>query len=244
MQKEIIRKSHVYLTCPTKPGRDLSFLDKNMGKFTREFNEKVKDKSGECVKVEIKIFQDKSYEFKVKNTPLIYKLRNRVINYPQLDKKEQKEVRRKERREISQTEFQEIVCQMLPFLNTSDLTKAQKMVASTAKSAGVKIKEKNNLLIMTIIPSETRIENPKKEHNSTLIFFHGMGLNNHCVGHFNNHMQEKFPHTKFIFPQASRKEWKVKGMFSSENTNWYCIKTTRDHLFTPNPPKNLEEVEE
>ncbi|MCE8162826.1 MAG: hypothetical protein I3273_01335 [Candidatus Moeniiplasma glomeromycotorum] len=57
-------------------------------------------------------------------------------------------------------------------------------------------------------------------------------------------MQEKFPHTKFIFPQASRKEWKVEGMFSSENTNWYCIKTTRDHLFTPNPPQTIEKVKE
>ena len=97
---------------------------------------------------------------------------------------------------------------------------------------------------MSIIQSETRIENPKKEHNSTIIFFHGMTLSNNCVGHFDSNMQNKFPHTKFIFPQASRKEWKVKGMFSSENTNWYCIKATRDHLFTPNPPKNLKEVEE
>lgn len=96
---------------------------------------------------------------------------------------------------------------------------------------------------MTIISSETRIENPKKEHNSTIIFFHGMTLNNNCVSHFNSNMQEKFPHTKFIFPQASQKEWKVKGMFSSECSNWYTIEGERNHLFVTNPPQTIEEVE-
>ena len=104
---------------------------------------------------------------------------------------------------------------------------------------------------MSIIPEKTRIEKAREKHNSTIIFFHGMTLNNNCVGHFNSAMQEKFPHTKFIFPQASRKPWAVENMLGcsnkelpTENTNWYCIKTTRDHLFTPNPPRTLEEVEE
>lgn len=96
---------------------------------------------------------------------------------------------------------------------------------------------------MTIISSETRIEKAKQEHNSTIIFFHGMTLNNNCVSHFNSNMQEKFPHTKFIFPQASQKEWKVKGMFSSECSNWYTIEGERNHLFVTNPPQTIEEVE-
>jgi len=102
-----------------------------------------------------------------------------------------------------------------------------------------------------LIPEQTKIEKPIREHSSTIIFFHGMTLNNNCVGHFNSQMQAKFPHTKFIFPQASRKEWKVAGMFGCynkevpvENTNWYCIKGERSHLFLSNPPQNVEEVKE
>ena len=144
MEKEFVRKSNVYLVCPAKPGVTLSFLGKNMAKFTREFNEKTKDKVGEWVKVEVKVFQNGNYEFKLKNTPLtyriIYQLFNRPINYRQLKKEEREEVKRKERKEISQDEFQELTRQMLPFLNTTDLTKAQKMVAGTVNTLGVKIK--------------------------------------------------------------------------------------------------------
>jgi len=102
-----------------------------------------------------------------------------------------------------------------------------------------------------IIVSQTRIKTAKQEHNSTIIFFHGMTLNNSHVGHFNSNMYQKFSNTKFIFPQASQKEWAVEGMFGcqnkeipTKNTNWYCIKTTRSHLFTPNPPQNIEEIKE
>ena len=144
MEKKVVRKSNTYLTCPAKPGPDLSFLGKNMAKFVREFNEKVKDKSGEYVKVEIKVFQDESYEFKIKNAPLIYKLFNRSAGYKQIKvKEERRKIRDKERKEISWEEFQALVKEILPFLNTTDLEKAQKIVAGTARSAGVKIKTPN-----------------------------------------------------------------------------------------------------
>src|SRR5688572_20900741 len=107
MEREIIRKSNVYLNCPAKPGPNLTFLGKsNMPKFVREFNEKVKDKNGKYLKVEIKLFKNGSYEFKIKNIPLtyliIYQLFNRPSNYRQLKKEEREAVKKKERKEISQ----------------------------------------------------------------------------------------------------------------------------------------------
>ncbi|MCE8159218.1 MAG: hypothetical protein I3270_02265 [Candidatus Moeniiplasma glomeromycotorum] len=141
MEKEI-RKSNVYLTCPAKPGPTLTFLGKsNMPKFIREFNEKVKNENGKYVKVEIKLFRNGTYEFKIKDSPLVHKIFNRPDNYAQLKKDEKREIRKKDRKEISQEELQELVHQMLPFLNTTDLIKAQKMVVGTVNSLGVKIKE-------------------------------------------------------------------------------------------------------
>ncbi|KLL02408.1 MAG: 50S ribosomal protein L11 [Mycoplasmataceae bacterium RC_NB112A] len=139
MEKEFIRKSNVYLVCPAKPGSSLSFLGKNMVKFARDFNEKNKDKVGEYMKVEIKIFQDGSYEFKTKNTPLTYLLLNRPNNYGQLSKEERKKIREKDRKEITQAEIQKLAQQMLPFLNTTDLNKAQKIVIGTVNTLGIKI---------------------------------------------------------------------------------------------------------
>ncbi|KLL02409.1 MAG: hypothetical protein MRERC_2c158 [Mycoplasmataceae bacterium RC_NB112A] len=67
-----------------------------------------------------------------------------------------------------------------------------------------------------------------------------MTQNSACVGHFNSDIQEKFIHTKFIFPQASKKEWKVEGMTSSRCSNWYCIKGEYDHLFPANSSQTIE----
>jgi large subunit ribosomal protein L11 len=143
--EKVIRKSSVYLTCPAKPGRDLAFLDKNMAKFTREFNEKTKDKVGERLKVEIKVFQSGKYEFKIKNTPLVHRILSQILNRPsnyrQLKKEEREKIRREERKEISQSELQELTQQMLPFLNTTDLTKAQKVITGTIGSLGMKVKD-------------------------------------------------------------------------------------------------------
>jgi large subunit ribosomal protein L11 len=141
MEKEVIRKSNINLTCPAKPGASLAFLGKNMAKFAREFNEKVKDKSAKYVKVEVKIFRNGNYEFKIKNPPLIHKLLNRPDNYEQLSKEEKKKIREKERKEISSEEFRILVQEILPFLNTTDLGKAQKIVAGVAQSVGVKVNQ-------------------------------------------------------------------------------------------------------
>ena len=42
---------------------------------------------------------------------------------------------------LSKDKLRQIAQEKLPYLNTTDLTKAQKIVAGTAKSAGIKIIE-------------------------------------------------------------------------------------------------------
>jgi ribosomal protein L11 len=93
-----------------KPGASLSFL-KNMMQFCREFNndEKVKNRTGELVNVEIIVYEDKSYKYNVGNSPSIYLLKNRRSDYKELKLKEdRKKAREKERKEISSAELEKI----------------------------------------------------------------------------------------------------------------------------------------
>jgi large subunit ribosomal protein L11 len=121
-----------------KPGASLSFL-KNMMQFCREFNndEKVKNRTGELVNVEIIVYEDKSYKYNVGNSPSIYLLKNRRSDYKELKLKEdRKKAREKERKEISSAELEKIAWEMMPNLNTDDIEKAKKIVAGTVKSFG------------------------------------------------------------------------------------------------------------
>lgn len=69
----------------------------------------------------------------------------------------------------------------------------------------------------------------KNNHNSTTIFLHGLGQNKQAGEvFFDSKMREKFPQTKFIFPQAS---------FPN---SWYGIEGNLWEIQTPIP---LEEVD-
>jgi large subunit ribosomal protein L11 len=123
MKKKIIRRSGIQLVCgQAKPGASLAFL-KNMALFCREFNEKTKDINGNPVNVEIEVYADNSYKYTIGCTPTSYLLK-KIIG----DKKE-----------ISSADLEKIAKEVMPNLNTEDIEKAKKIVAGTARSAGVKL---------------------------------------------------------------------------------------------------------
>src|SRR6185369_3903363 len=103
MKKEI-RRSKIQLVCgQAKPGASLTFLG-NMALFCREFNEKTKNRNGEIVRVEIVMYDDKSYKYNFSNPPSTYLLKNRRGDYKGLKKDDRKKVREEERTEISSAE--------------------------------------------------------------------------------------------------------------------------------------------
>jgi len=123
MKKKIIRRSGIQLVCgQAKPGASLAFL-KNMALFCREFNEKTKDMIGNPVNVEIEVYADNSYKYTIGRTPTSYLLKKTIG-----DKKE-----------ISSADLEKIAKEVMPSLNTEDIEKARKIVAGTARSAGVKL---------------------------------------------------------------------------------------------------------
>ena len=124
MQKKLSRKDRIQLPCgQAKPGQKLASLGKIMGTFCREFNEKSKSQTpGKIVNVKIKVFQDGTYQFVIKTPPTIQLLKAKVNENI-----------------LSQKSLKEIAEMKMPDLNTEDLEKAQKIIAGTAKSAGIKI---------------------------------------------------------------------------------------------------------
>lgn len=141
MSKEKIGTRNLQLICgQAKPGANLSFL-KNMVLFCKEFNndEKIKNRRGELVNVKIVVYDDKSYEYNIGTSPSTYLLKNRPNNYKELKKEERKKTQEKEKKEIPPAELEEIARKMMPSLNTDDIEKAKKIVAGTARSAGIKI---------------------------------------------------------------------------------------------------------
>jgi large subunit ribosomal protein L11 len=156
MKKKVSRTDTVQLPCEkAKPGPKLASLDLALGPgkkvqimspFCREFNEKTKKRQspGKVINVKIKVFSNGTYQFSDKTPPTIYLIRKRRDDYGSLGGSAEKKAERRkayeqERKEITWEEIKKIAQIKLPDLNTDDLEKAQKIVAGTAKSAGVKI---------------------------------------------------------------------------------------------------------
>jgi large subunit ribosomal protein L11 len=142
MKKKIIRQSTIQLISgQAKPGVNLTFLGKKMALFCKEFNnnEKAKEKSGKLVNVEVTVYNDENYEYKIGTPPIIYLLKNRRSDFKTLSKDERKKELEKERKEISSAELERIAQEMMPSLNTEDLEKAKKIVIGTARSINIKV---------------------------------------------------------------------------------------------------------
>ena len=62
--------------------------------------------------------------------------------------------------------------------------------------------KKNKVKKEIINPLETIIIQPTKKHSASVIFFHGLGNNAQNQQNTCQPLAEKFPHIKFIIPQA------------------------------------------
>ena len=122
-----LRRDTVQLPCgQAKPGQKLASLGKIMGKVCQEFNSKTKEiESWKIFNVKIKVFSDGTYKLDVKG-----RITSDLIKRAAGEKKL-----------ISKEELKKIAEMQLPYLNTEDLEKAQKTIAGTARSAGIKIGE-------------------------------------------------------------------------------------------------------
>ncbi|MFA6973920.1 MAG: 50S ribosomal protein L11 [Parcubacteria group bacterium] len=106
----------------------------NIQEFCTKFNEATKDKMGDIIPAEITIFEDRTFTFVLKTPPASDLLRKAAkiekgAGNPLKDKVGQ----------ITKAQLTEIAEKKLEDLNANDVAAAEKIIAGTARSMGVKI---------------------------------------------------------------------------------------------------------
>lgn len=108
----------------------------NIGEFVKRFNEMTKDKAGYLLNTEVIIYDDRSFDIKVK-TPKTSDLIKKMAKI----EKGAKQTKRETVAKLRKSQLLEIAKIKLPDLNTNDLQKAVKIIEGTAKNMGIEIEE-------------------------------------------------------------------------------------------------------
>ena len=106
----------------------------NIAGFCKEFNDASRNQQGWVLPVEVIVYEDRSYEFKLKQ-PLTSQLLKKAAGI----EKGSGEPNRKKVGKITREQLKEIAKRKLPDLKTDDLEKAMKIVEGTAKNMGIEI---------------------------------------------------------------------------------------------------------
>ncbi|MBX9890592.1 MAG: 50S ribosomal protein L11 [Amoebophilaceae bacterium] len=120
---------------PSPPvGPALGSKGVNIMEFCKQFNARTQDKQGAILPVIITIYQDKSFDFVIKQPPAAVSIM-KLAEIP----KGSAESNRKKVGNMSWEQVQKIAAEKLEDLNTLDMHAAMKMIAGTARSMGVTI---------------------------------------------------------------------------------------------------------
>ena len=141
MAKEIKRVAKLeFLAGQAKPGPELAGLGIIMPEFTRQFNDQTKDRNNEPVPVTIKVYSDKSFDFKIHTTPAAYKLKQAAnIKSGSPNAKTTKVAT------ITETQLKEIAEYKIEDMNTDSIEKAMNSIAGTAKNMGILVEGYDNI---------------------------------------------------------------------------------------------------
>ena len=108
----------------------------NIMEFCKAFNDKTKSMAGKPVPVEITVYKDKKFDFKIKSPPASFFIKEAVKL-----KGGSKEPGRNIVASISKKQLEEIANQKMNDLNAHDLEEAVKIIAGSARSMGIEVKE-------------------------------------------------------------------------------------------------------
>ncbi len=108
----------------------------NIMQFCKAFNEQTKAKEGIILPVVINVYEDKSFDFIIKTPPASVLLK-RAANLAKASGQVGKEIIG----EVTKQQVIEIAKEKMADLNTNDIEKAIKVIAGTARSCGIRVKE-------------------------------------------------------------------------------------------------------
>lgn len=108
----------------------------NLQEFCSKFNEASKDKMGDVLPVEITIYEDRSYDFKLKTPPAAFLLKKAAKIQKAGTKGSTETVAT-----ITKAQLKEIAEMKKVDLNAYDIEAAMKIIEGTARNMGIKIEE-------------------------------------------------------------------------------------------------------
>ena len=108
----------------------------NIMEFCKAFNDKTKSMAGKPVPVEITVYKDKKFDFKIKSPPASFYIKEAVKL-----KGGSKEPGRNIVATISKKQLESIAKEKMSDLNAHDIEEAIKIIAGSARSMGIEVKE-------------------------------------------------------------------------------------------------------
>ncbi len=107
----------------------------NIVEFCQKFNEATKDKESFIIPIEVTIYEDRTYDFKLKQ-PSASELLKKAAGI----EKGSGEPNRKKVAQITKEQIRKIAEQKMPDLNADNLEKAMKIIEGPARSMGIEVK--------------------------------------------------------------------------------------------------------
>lgn len=105
----------------------------NLQQFCQQFNEATKEMGDEMVPAEIIIYEDRSFEFRLKTPPASYLLK-KAAGLEKGAANAKNKVGK-----VTRADVRKIAERKMADLNTDSLEEAEKIIAGTAKSIGIEI---------------------------------------------------------------------------------------------------------
>ena len=106
----------------------------NIMEFCKAFNAQTQQDAGTIIPVEITVFEDRSFTFITKTPPAAVLIKE-ALNL----EKGSSEPNKDKVGRISRDQVREIATTKLPDLNANDIAAAEKIIAGTARSMGIKV---------------------------------------------------------------------------------------------------------
>jgi len=106
----------------------------NIKEFCDKFNQLTKNQAGFTIPVEVTVFEDRTYEFRLK-TPPASELIKKAVGI----EKGSGEPNKKKVGKITREQIRKIAEQKMPDLNTENIDQAMKIIEAQAKGMGIEI---------------------------------------------------------------------------------------------------------
>ena len=141
MAKEVGKKVKLQIQAgkatPAPPvGTVLGPAGINLQEFCTKYNDATRDKMGDVLPVEVFVYDDRSFDFKVKTPPAAFLIK-KAAGVKSASSKGANEIVGS----ITKAQLREIAETKLPDLNAYTVEQAEKIIAGTARNMGIEITE-------------------------------------------------------------------------------------------------------